>query len=276
MIDIRKWLFGDRAAAFEHREKDEALARLAPFAARIKATELPIVAARIGTHPPLSPAGSQLGGHAWWPKDRPYPLSRERAPLFLLAQINLAEMPGLVPFPPKGLLQFFIGDDDLYGCDFEQPGAAPGFACVYHDTTDSVQPQDLRYLRLDERQGCSPLETPLAARALTFVTASMTIDCGDYRFAKLFPEIDGDDSLREAYFESRDVPALRLGGYPTFTQTDPRCYGDPSRYGDFTLATFDTSDGIMWGDSGVAQFFMHEPDLKRRDFSRVAYNWDCC
>jgi uncharacterized protein YwqG len=32
----------------------------------------------------------------------------------------------------------------------------------------------------------------------------------------------------------------------------------------------------MWGDSGVAQFFMHEDDLRRRDFSKVRYNWDCC
>jgi uncharacterized protein YwqG len=37
----------------------------------------------------------------------------------------------------------------------------------------------------------------------------------------------------------------------------------------------DTTDGVMWGDSGVAQFLMQEDDLRRLDFSKVHYNWDC-
>jgi uncharacterized protein YwqG len=44
------------------------------------------------------------------------------------------------------------------------------------------------------------------------------------------------------------------------------------------LFQMDTDDevGIMWGDSGVANFFIIEEDLKNKDFSRVLYNWDCC
>lgn len=33
---------------------------------------------------------------------------------------------------------------------------------------------------------------------------------------------------------------------------------------------------IMWGDCGVANFFIHPDDLKNKDFSKVLYNWDCC
>ncbi|MDN5490601.1 MAG: DUF1963 domain-containing protein, partial [Acinetobacter sp.] len=32
---------------------------------------------------------------------------------------------------------------------------------------------------------------------------------------------------------------------------------------------------IMWGDSGVGNFFIHPDDLEKRDFSKVVYNWDC-
>ncbi len=32
---------------------------------------------------------------------------------------------------------------------------------------------------------------------------------------------------------------------------------------------------IMWGDMGVAGFFINYEDLKRKDFSKVLYNWDC-
>jgi uncharacterized protein YwqG len=38
----------------------------------------------------------------------------------------------------------------------------------------------------------------------------------------------------------------------------------------------DDEAGIMWGDSGVANFFISQPDLESKNFSRVLYNWDCC
>jgi uncharacterized protein YwqG len=31
----------------------------------------------------------------------------------------------------------------------------------------------------------------------------------------------------------------------------------------------------MFGDVGVANFFITEEDLKKKDFSKVIYNWDC-
>ena len=31
----------------------------------------------------------------------------------------------------------------------------------------------------------------------------------------------------------------------------------------------------MWGDMGVANFFICRDDLKRAEFSSVMYNWDC-
>lgn len=33
---------------------------------------------------------------------------------------------------------------------------------------------------------------------------------------------------------------------------------------------------LMWGDSGVANFFITEEDLKNHRFENVNYNWDCC
>ena len=42
------------------------------------------------------------------------------------------------------------------------------------------------------------------------------------------------------------------------------------------LFQLDTVEDIMWGDSGVGNFFIREEDLKNRDFTRVLYNWDCC
>jgi uncharacterized protein YwqG len=32
----------------------------------------------------------------------------------------------------------------------------------------------------------------------------------------------------------------------------------------------------MWGDAGLAHWFIRREDLKRRDFSKVFYHFDCC
>lgn len=42
------------------------------------------------------------------------------------------------------------------------------------------------------------------------------------------------------------------------------------------LFQLDTVEDIMWGDSGVANFFISRDALKNKDFSKVYYNWDCC
>jgi uncharacterized protein YwqG len=106
------------------------------------------------------------------------------------------------------------------------------------------------------------------------------VDITDYRFERLLPAIAADEDLLEAFAdwtsEEAAVAAIRLGGYATFTQEDPRTYAHFSGMGDTTLLTIDSTTGVMWGDAGAAQFLMHEEDLRRRDFSRVVYSWDCC
>jgi uncharacterized protein YwqG len=32
---------------------------------------------------------------------------------------------------------------------------------------------------------------------------------------------------------------------------------------------------ILWGDTGVGNFFIDESALRQLDFSKVLYNWDC-
>ena len=248
---------------------------LSPFGAAIKATELPILAASFDGSPPRTRTSSQLGGHPWWPEGMAYPVDREGRPLMLLAQLNFADMPRLAPFPGAGLLQIFIGRGDLYGCTFCDENGGDEFVCVFHPDTaaPSAIPVDPAF---DPPNNYSPLDRPLEAIALTFSLSRMPVDPTDYRMGKLLPKIFNDENRLEAYHNGLQTPPIRLGGYPSFTQEDPRSYNEPGAIGDFNLLTVDTTDGIMWGDSGVAQFFMHEDDLRRRDFSKVRYNWDCC
>lgn len=250
---------------------------LVPFADAIKRTEMPIIAATVLEHSPAPQGLSQLGGVPWWPAARPYPTGKDGAPLFLLAQINFAECATLESFPAQGLLQFFIGStrDYLYGCNLDDLLRPNAFQCVYHDTLEPRCLTQFDFLSAPAEDCILPLTEPLRARALLLSSDTMTVDWSDYRFAKLLPEIAARDDLIDLYQEFASAPAIRLGGYPTLTQSDPRAFAEVA-LGDVTLLTVDTTDGIMWGDSGAGQFFMHAEDLRRRDFSKVAYNWDCC
>ncbi|MDE5565193.1 MAG: DUF1963 domain-containing protein [Oscillospiraceae bacterium] len=74
----------------------------------------------------------------------------------------------------------------------------------------------------------------------------------------------------------------KIGGFPDFTQGDPRDGGikDGENY-DFLLFQLDSDyDGghtnVIWGDSGIGNFFISSENLRRLDFSDVLYNWDCC
>ena len=71
----------------------------------------------------------------------------------------------------------------------------------------------------------------------------------------------------------------KIGGYPAFTQEDPRDIPKEDDH-DILLLQIDTDNigerEIMWGDSGVANFFISRENLKQRNFQDVIYTWDCC
>lgn len=100
---------------------------------------------------------------------------------------------------------------------------------------------------------------------------------------------DGFDIYIENVLEEKDNPIDRqierdhkhlVGGYPSFVQDDPRGIDD---WPDHTILLFQMvseshdywKDGhkIMWGDLGIASFFITPEALHRRDFSNVLYDW---
>lgn len=82
----------------------------------------------------------------------------------------------------------------------------------------------------------------------------------------------------EVYEENFDVISehygrggSQLGGYPYFTQDDPREQGTDL----VLLFQLDSGDIVWIGDSGVLNFFITPKQLGARDFSRVWMTWDC-
>lgn len=248
---------------------------------------------------------SKVGGTPYLPHDMPWPLDAQGQGMDLLAQINCAALDGLPDFPHTGLLQFFIALDDVFGMDFDNQMAQTGFRVLYHETADpsvtmeGVQAKKAGTKRPDDED--LDYYTPLyeSCRIVFSAPANQHISGADFRafqaFIRRWNELHPDASVQDKWelYQKTKIgypfpdledggPWHQLGGYPYFTQEDPRSETD-SKYADLDVLLFQLdSDGtgredlVLWGDCGVANFFINRDALKQRDFSQVCYNWDCC
>lgn len=265
------------------------------IAAELKArtqTEACTLKIQADTHPGL--LDSKIGGLPYWDPRRPYPVDASGEKLFLLAQLNFDRLQAEEPLPQRGMLQFFIGQDDLFGMDCDRPDLQDGFRVVYHEHIDpSVTPERVR--ALDVPTHADVEYSPVCREAAVRMERAVSyMGPDDARFAGLFKavvrDILGEDMGAQSvyrYLGSGDFGYLcgqlgggghRMLGYPFFTQSDPRGPGSPY---DTLLFQLDSDsagreDYVLWGDCGVANFFINRRDLENRDFTKVLYNWDCC
>ena len=102
-----------------------------PFVDKIKSTKKSLVEMTLTPVEDYILWDSRVGGMPYLPINEKYPTNSAGTPLKLLAQINFTQMPKLENYPEKGILQFFIGGDDLYGADFEQRQKQEDFRIIY-------------------------------------------------------------------------------------------------------------------------------------------------
>lgn len=227
------------------------------------------------------PLQSKFGGNPYWLKDEPFPVGIDGEPLLLLAQINFAEIETpLKHFPTIGILQFFASPGTFFGMNLDNMTQQDNFRVVYHETIEQDESKWLTAIPLPS-DGYFPVEAELS---LSFYNKEELVSQADFRFWEIVDTPEDNWELRheiqETYFEDfYHGQEHKIGGYPYFTQDDPRLYsGYPDHL--IQLLQMDTDDSgtkpiIRWGDLGAGHFFITEEDLKRRDFSNVVYYWDC-
>lgn len=259
-------------------------AALEPFREALEATRRPVVRIELEDFPQDDPRASKVGGSAWWPEGEAAPAGQDGEALVLLAQINFGEMPVSPQYPTQGLLQFFIASDDYYGANFDSDFTAEelsrqrNFRVAYWADTSGAG----RVLPTTGGDEYMTPHLPEKPRRMRFIAGDEVLSSSDYRFDQLlggnayttleaWAQANGKDkSVIDGVYEHLDGSGHKFGGYPFFTQSDPR-QGGPHEL----LLQLDTDEHMMWGDSGVGGFFIDPADLARGDFSRVIYNWDC-
>ena len=220
---------------------------------------------------------SKFGGYPYVPKDGRIPRDSEGNPFFMVAQINCEQLPENSIYPKKGLLQFWIIDgDDLFGLDLQNPCSNVGKRILYFPKpTDglSLDEVKLQYVLTEEY-------TPMTKR-------EEGITLSDVNFDRLFTDMwnetfsDKIETIWDLPQETRELlgdllpegAEHRIGGYPYFTQQDPR--EEDSPFTELLLQMDSDGDHIMWGTMGVANFFINKKDLQNCNFEEVLYNWDC-
>ncbi len=244
--------------------------------------------------------GSRFGGLPYWTRGEDFPTGEDGKPLYLLAQINFSDVPPISDYPARGLLQIFVRADNMWGCDFNSE--QKNWRIIWRDVLKASVAMSAAELHeigvksaaeVDEETGEFPL--PLQKEfSLAFEKTTTFIhpNCDDFENAvkhaaealgfatceKSAYDLFDEDSFN-AFFDDTDV-LHQIGGYPNFTQNDAR------RDGDMLLLQIDSqlstdkngrilSDEILWGDVGIANFFISRDDLTARNFTNVLYNWDC-
>lgn len=249
---------------------------------------------------------SKFGGVPYLPKDKEVPKNKENEQLTLLAQINIDELPENNIYPMKeGILQFWILNDDILGLDYDTH-LGDGFKVVYYKEIDkSVTEEEIleKYKPYKDEDSYFPVEGEFSLsfkltdgyfsdsnddfREIVDREMKKFYDENKDKYSEILKIYDKENQLN--YWEIWDIleedkeigeklfgAGHKIGGFPDFTQSDIREVGDY----EILLLQIDSDrtekNEIMWGDCGIANFFIREKDLKEFNFDRAIYNWDCC
>lgn len=234
---------------------------------------------------------NKIGGVPYFPKDMEYPKSKySDMPLILLAQINFNTIPQIKYFPTTGILQFFIASDEVYGMNFDDLTKSDNFKVIYHKNiiTDTSKLINKVY---EPHQDGIPFVGEY--KLTVFKEDDMVPDIYSYSFKESFIHnynklsnkpinsiYNLDDGTLEELYQRNTRGKVHIGGYPLFTQYDPR---EKEKYANYDIVLFeldsiydkDTNIDIMWGDCGIGNFFITKDMLKNLKFNEVLYSWDC-
>ena len=211
---------------------------------------------------------SKIGGCPYLEKEEDYPRDENGNPMFFMAQINLEEMPKLPDFPEKGILQFYVVDDEVYGLEDD-------CKVIYIEEYSKDESKLLKENPFESANEYPPFEK--SGKAVFTQKQDMAS-----QQCKGFDEVlalADDEEEEETLWNFIDTAGCKMGGYPYFVQNAPEFYENGTA--DILLLQIDTDDGegtcvIMFGDAGNCQFMISREDLLKRDFSNVYYDWACC
>lgn len=209
---------------------------------------------------------SYVGG----PSLGPVPVDAQGNPMRQLCALYCSELPPIPDFPKKGILRFFLTDNDDMALDYANPTSQNWFRVLYQEE-ENLLPGE-----------CPPVSEFFPVQDQYFLQFTlepnqpMTVCNWDFEDTCVSLKLPEDsDEIMELLEDTFPSEAHRIGGYPNFTQDDPRYKEELQKFDTLLLQLNAEEDVVEIGDCGVLNFFIPKEHLKNLDFSEVLYWWDC-
>ena len=219
---------------------------------------------------------SKIGGIPYCPTTGDNP----PADMELIVQINFSDrsIPHLSDFPKSGILQIFSNDKWPMGNDIRYYPSI-----LEPDQTESDVITKFPYLAETNYANIVMRPVTLIGRK---VKENLPISHKAYiEYLRKYLGDPGDDKklydLRHMILSTPEFAnstsngfGHKLGGYHAFTQNDILEYNKSQIY-ELLVQIDSDSKHVMWGDNGIANWFINRDKLKKLNFSDILGNWDC-
>ena len=239
---------------------------------------------------------SKIVGLPYLPKGAEFPKAPNGEEMLMIAQINCEDLKGLKDFPQKGILQFFVFDDDdaMFGLDFDNPTTQDTFRVIYYDEIKEFydekeleniyKPHNYEESFLTNNNESYKIKFELRTEKERFEEAIYNV------FDKLCKEKNLEQHQEDWLYrkilniemEYSEESHSQCDGFAFFTQNDPREFEEKYKKYDTVLFQLDSEydeNTKKWkvciGDAGVLNFSINREKLKNKDFTEILYNWDC-
>lgn len=247
------------------------------------------------TEDELKITDSKVMGLPYIPKGAEIPQTANGDKMMMIAQINCDDLQGLADFPQKGILQFFVlnDEDGLLGLDFDNQTVQDSFRVIYHEKIEEFydenelkniyNPYNFEESYITNNNESYKMNFELTSEKERFEDMFydiLTTICKEKELKQtqedwLYRKLLNFMQYSENYYSQCD-------GFAFFTQEDPREYNEEYKKFDTVLfqlnSEFDENTRnwkVCIGDAGVINFFINREKLKNKDFSEILYNWDC-
>ena len=238
---------------------------------------------------------SKVMGLPYIPKGAQIPQTANGDKMMMIAQINCDDLQGLADFPEKGILQFFVlnDEDGLLGLDFDNQTVQDSFRVIYHEKIEEFYDEnELKSIYNPYNFEESYITNDNESYKMNFELTSEKERFEDM-FYHIFRKICKEKGLKQTqedwlyrkllnFMQYSENYYSQCDGFAFFTQDDPREYNEEYKKFDTVLfqlnSEFDENTRnwkVCIGDAGVINFFINRENLKKKDFSEILYNWDC-
>ena len=238
---------------------------------------------------------SKVMGLPYIPKGAQIPQTANGDKMMMIAQINCDDLQGLADFPEKGILQFFVlnDEDGLLGLDFGNQTVQDSFRVIYHEKIEEFYDEnELKSIYNPYNFEESYITNDNESYKMNFELTSEKERFEDM-FYHIFRKICKEKGLKQTqedwlyrkllnFMQYSENYYSQCDGFAFFTQDDPREYNEEYKKFDTVLfqlnSEFDENTRnwkVCIGDAGVINFFINRENLKNKDFSEILYNWDC-